>query len=266
MSFYRIRPRAGTASQWELANPILGEREIGIEAPPEGIGKGQVKIKLGDGVTAWNDLPYAVEPPEIDISDLITQTLAGGETDKVPSVVAVKNAIDSVGMYYDPETDIEYLKNTDGEWVERGFGGLSADFLFKAGDGLQCSYVIANSTRFIVEDTGDSFNIQQNAGGTTATMVFSKSMAEYIGQGKRLYFKAKALNTEDITIKLGSTSTYTTSPTATNITQSFTFTQTENEISLDIDTTFTNSNKYLGLSCASSENGNVLCITEMKIK
>ena len=37
MSFYKIRPRAGTASQWTAANPILAEREIGFEFPAGGI-------------------------------------------------------------------------------------------------------------------------------------------------------------------------------------------------------------------------------------
>lgn len=60
MSFYRIRPRAGTATQWELVNPVLGEREIGFEVPESGVGSGNVKMKMGDGVTTWNELPYAI--------------------------------------------------------------------------------------------------------------------------------------------------------------------------------------------------------------
>ena len=60
MSFYRIRPRSGTASQWNLVNPVLGEREIGFEVPDGGVGSGEVKMKMGDGTTAWTDLPYAI--------------------------------------------------------------------------------------------------------------------------------------------------------------------------------------------------------------
>lgn len=61
MSFAKIRPRRGTATQWETANPILAEGEIGIEVPNDGVGTGEVKIKFGDGVKPWTDLPYGVD-------------------------------------------------------------------------------------------------------------------------------------------------------------------------------------------------------------
>ena len=50
MPFYTIRPRAGTKAQWEQSNMVLKEREIGYEIPNEGVGKGTVKMKMGDGV------------------------------------------------------------------------------------------------------------------------------------------------------------------------------------------------------------------------
>ena len=56
-----IRPRRDTASAWTTANPVLAEGEIGIEVPDTGVGSGIVKIKFGDGVTAWKDLPYGLE-------------------------------------------------------------------------------------------------------------------------------------------------------------------------------------------------------------
>ena len=60
MSFYKIRPRAGTKAQWERANTVLGEREIGFEIPDDGVGSGQVRMKMGDGTTSWKNLKYAV--------------------------------------------------------------------------------------------------------------------------------------------------------------------------------------------------------------
>ena len=59
MSFYRIRPKSGTVTQWEQANTVLAEREIGYELSDDGLGKGLVRMKMGDGVTPWNELPYA---------------------------------------------------------------------------------------------------------------------------------------------------------------------------------------------------------------
>ena len=75
MSFYRIRPKSGTATQWATTNRTLGEREIGFEYVENGVGKGLVKMKMGDGVTPWNDLPYALERNMTldDLSQLIVQ-------------------------------------------------------------------------------------------------------------------------------------------------------------------------------------------------
>ena len=62
MAFYTIRPKSGTKTQWSTANPVLREREIGFEYPDGGLGTGEIKMKMGDGVTAWNDLEYAIMP------------------------------------------------------------------------------------------------------------------------------------------------------------------------------------------------------------
>ena len=59
MSYAKIRPRRSTKGEWEITNPILLEGELGIETPDNG--SGLVKIKFGDGVTAWNDLEYAID-------------------------------------------------------------------------------------------------------------------------------------------------------------------------------------------------------------
>lgn len=45
--------RGDTADNWELLNPILSAREPGLVI--DGNGK-TIALKIGDGVTAWNDL------------------------------------------------------------------------------------------------------------------------------------------------------------------------------------------------------------------
>ena len=65
MAFAKIRPKGGTTSQWNTANTVLGERELGFEYNDQGLGKGPVNLKLGDGATAWNDLPYAINMKDI---------------------------------------------------------------------------------------------------------------------------------------------------------------------------------------------------------
>lgn len=51
----RIQFRRGTAAFWTSTNPTLSAREIGIETDT-------LKMKVGDGSTAWNSLSYASAP------------------------------------------------------------------------------------------------------------------------------------------------------------------------------------------------------------
>lgn len=43
--------RGGTAAEWSSANPVLLDREIGVETDTK-------KLKIGDGATHWNSLVY----------------------------------------------------------------------------------------------------------------------------------------------------------------------------------------------------------------
>ena len=54
MAIYTIQLKRGQSSNWETLNPVLGPGEPGYELDTH-------KIKIGDGVTAWNDLPYIGE-------------------------------------------------------------------------------------------------------------------------------------------------------------------------------------------------------------
>lgn len=56
----QIQLRNDTASNWTSANPTLARGELGIEIDTN-------KLKIGDGTTDWNDLPYS----GIDINELI---------------------------------------------------------------------------------------------------------------------------------------------------------------------------------------------------
>ena len=54
MATNRIKLRGDTAANWTAANPVLGAREKGIETDTN-------REKNGDGVTAWNALPYVAD-------------------------------------------------------------------------------------------------------------------------------------------------------------------------------------------------------------
>ena len=48
----RLVLRNGTSEQWADANPALLKGEFGVENDTN-------RFKIGDGITAWNDLPYS---------------------------------------------------------------------------------------------------------------------------------------------------------------------------------------------------------------
>lgn len=54
-----IQLRGGTAAEGTTADPILNEREIGIEVDTN-------RLKIGDGVTPWNTLPYGIDSGKLD--------------------------------------------------------------------------------------------------------------------------------------------------------------------------------------------------------
>ena len=77
MGYVKIRPRAGTSEEWKTVNPILSEREIGFEYDYGELGKGTVSMKMGDGKTPWNLLPYALNGVN---DDLLKRTVTAVNT------------------------------------------------------------------------------------------------------------------------------------------------------------------------------------------
>lgn len=49
--YKRMQQRNDTAASWSSINPVLAAGEIGYDRTNK-------KIKIGDGTTAWNALPY----------------------------------------------------------------------------------------------------------------------------------------------------------------------------------------------------------------
>ena len=52
----KVQIRRGTAAQWNAANPVLSDGELGVESDTS-------KIKVGNGSAPWNSLPYVPAPP-----------------------------------------------------------------------------------------------------------------------------------------------------------------------------------------------------------
>jgi hypothetical protein len=128
---YRFLLRGRTAANWTTLNEILLAKEIGLETDtvwPIGHGR---KFKIGDGVTAWNDLEYAtpdagltlVSGTGIDIdntdpahpvisSNLGSIALAGREPDyaSLPGAPAAGDA------YYVEDDEQIYIADASGDF------------------------------------------------------------------------------------------------------------------------------------------------------
>lgn len=74
MPFIQFQLRRGLASEWTSVNPILASGEMGLETDT-------YKVKVGDGVLNWNDLPYGIGQ-----ADLQAVTLAGNTTNTAISI------------------------------------------------------------------------------------------------------------------------------------------------------------------------------------
>ena len=70
-----IKMRRGKAAEWAAKNPILGDGEPGYETDSR-------KLKIGDGLSYWNNLPYVVGG-EIDGSLIADGTLTLAKTDQL---------------------------------------------------------------------------------------------------------------------------------------------------------------------------------------
>lgn len=107
----RFRVRRGLTADWASLNPVLLDSEIGRESDSD-----PVRIKIGDGVTAWNDLPYFTGDLTgvLTASDIDTDsTLAADSDAKVPSQKAVKTALGLKLNASALDTDTALAANSD---------------------------------------------------------------------------------------------------------------------------------------------------------
>ena len=90
----QIQLRRDTAANWQAENPVLAQGEAGLETDT-------AKLKFGDGVTAWNSLPYFASGGAdtfLDLSD--TPSSYKDQADKVPRVNSGESALEFVGPIF----------------------------------------------------------------------------------------------------------------------------------------------------------------------
>lgn len=91
----RIQMRRGLKSEWEEADPILSDGEIGVE-------RDTGDFKIGNGVKSWSELGYAntslVDGDDFDFSDGILRiAMYKYQVGSNTSVLPTDNIIQALG-------------------------------------------------------------------------------------------------------------------------------------------------------------------------
>lgn len=94
----RIQLRRANASSWTSVNPVLALGEAGVETDT-------YKIKVGDGVSLWTDLPYFVHS-WADLTGKPTVIAAGA------TKAAARSAIDAASLDANGKVPISELPNS----------------------------------------------------------------------------------------------------------------------------------------------------------
>lgn len=104
-----FKPRRGKTSTMlgDKKSTLLKEGEFFVEVPDEGVGKGHSKIKIGDGVTAYSSLPYALgdtsndnitftdSDTSTDVNTAVTNVASGRSLGGI--IASIKNALKLLG-------------------------------------------------------------------------------------------------------------------------------------------------------------------------
>jgi len=98
----RIQMRRGTSSDWNSADPILNEGEIGYNST-----LGQIKI--GDGTSLWSELTYLATESELNssLADYI-EIIEKGAADGVAELNADKNVLTQSSVIFEGATTNSY--------------------------------------------------------------------------------------------------------------------------------------------------------------
>jgi hypothetical protein len=87
MAYKKIILRRDTAANWTSANPTLSGGEVGIETDT-------LRMKLGNGSTAWNSLSYYAVPSIDDVGDVTITSASSGQFLKWNGTAWVNDTID----------------------------------------------------------------------------------------------------------------------------------------------------------------------------
>jgi hypothetical protein len=109
--FFTFKLRRGPAAEWLADNPILSAGEPGVELDTG-------KVKVGDGIQAWINLPYFINEDAIGI--LVQTAIDNAVLEGVPGKSAYEVAVDNgfIG------TETQWLASLIGAQGPQGIQGV----------------------------------------------------------------------------------------------------------------------------------------------
>ena len=187
--YRRLRHPSFAASIWAAKNPLLQRGEIGYEIDTH-------KVKIGDGVTYWNDLAY------IDAAGGTWGEITGDIDDQTDLKDALDGKADAATTYTKTEVD-----NALSGKVSKTGDTMSAPLKFASGSMRGAVGPYLNGVGFWKMDSGGNITLNatlsdvQFIPNTTNTMDIGNTTHEW----KDLYLSGKAYvatlnNGADITI------------------------------------------------------------------
>lgn len=161
--------RNDTASNWTSANPTLLKAELGIETDT-------LKIKIGDGSTAWNSLKY------FEAGDIVVKDLApsGTDSDYNLGTLWVNTTDDRAYILTDNTPSSAVWKKIVYEEDLSGFGNgdmLKSEFATneKSGEGYVDKAILADTATKLSE--GKTISLTGDATGTSEAFDGSQNVS-----------------------------------------------------------------------------------------
>ena len=139
----RFQLRRDTAANWTSANSVLALGEPGVETDT-------LKVKVGDGSTAWNSLGYSITKDFTDLTNTPTTLAAYGITDalSLAGLSVTQNAASGNGaVTYNNATGVFSYTPPNFEGLNGNFtGSVFADDSTIMVDGVAATLNLANNT------------------------------------------------------------------------------------------------------------------------
>jgi len=151
----RVLQRRGNSLQWSESNPILAPGEIGLEVDTQ-------TFKIGDGITDWENLPYASGPVGDSAYEIaLSEGFSGTEEEWLNSLIGPQGPKGDTGLQGETGEGIRILGTLNDE-SELPISGEIGDGYVIDGDFYVWNGSIWENVGPIVGPTGANVEISTN--------------------------------------------------------------------------------------------------------